>query len=94
MNFIRSALDWFGWERLSDTKKRHQQIMSKLSNLAAALTGIDSKLTEAQMEIVAEIQKLRDSLGNVELPPEAEAALASIQAKANALADVIPNAEA
>lgn len=92
MSPIRSVLDWLGWERLSETRKRHQEIIMKLSELAASLGAIDSKLTEASTEIVAEIQKLRDALGDVEIPAAAEEALAAISAKATALADIVPNA--
>lgn len=91
MNPIRSLADWLGWERLSETKQRHEEILMKLKDLAAALTDIDGKLTEAQTEITSEITKLRDALGDVDLSPEAEAALTAIQTKANALADVVPN---
>lgn len=91
MNIFRSALDWLGWERLTETKQRHQQILMKLSALAAALAAIDSRLTEAQTEIIAEIQKLKDALGDVELPTDAQAALEAIDTKAKTLADVVPN---
>ncbi len=64
----------------------------KLSALQAALEGIEAKLTEAGTEIVAEIQKLRDALGDADIPPAAEAALAAITTKANTLADIVPNA--
>jgi len=90
MNIIRLLLDWLGWERLSDINKRHEEIIMKLSTLAASLNAVDSKLTEASTEIVSEIQKLRDALGDADIPPEAEAALAAIAAKATALADIVP----
>ena len=92
MNPIRSALDWLGWERVSETKKRHQEIIMKLSELAKSLTAVDTKLSEASTEILLEIQRLKDALGDVDIPTEAEAALAAITAKATALADIIPNA--
>lgn len=92
MKIIRDSLEWLRRWRLSESKKRHIEIMIKLSELAAQLTSIDSKLNEASTEIVAEIQKLKDALGDAELPAEAEAALAAISAKASALADIVPNA--
>lgn len=94
MNVFRSALDWLGWERLSETRQRHQQLIMKLSELAAALGGIDNRLTKAQTEITTEIQNLRDALSNVELPAEAAAALTALEAKAQALDDVVPDAPA
>lgn len=92
MNLIRSALDWLGWERVSETKQRHKEIIMKLSELAASLSTVDAKLTEASTEILAEIQRLKDALGDVEIPADAQASLDAITAKANALADIIPNA--
>lgn len=91
MNIIRSALDWIGWDNVTETRTRFKQINMKLSELAAQLTGIDDKLTEASTEIVAEIQKLKDALGDAEIPAEATAALEAISGKASALADIVPN---
>lgn len=89
-------LDWLGFESASESDKKHQQrhkeIIMKLSELAASLTNVDAKLTEASTEILAEIQRLKDALGDVDIPAEAETALAAITAKATALADIIPNA--
>lgn len=88
---LATFLDWIGWERVSETNKRHKEIMSKLSELAGALTGIDAKLTEASTEITGLIKDLRDALDNTEIPAEAQAALDAITAKAAALADIVPN---
>lgn len=87
---------WLGFESASEAEKkqqkRHNEIIMKLSELAASLTNVDAKLTEASTEILAEIQRLKDALGDVDIPAEAETALAAITAKATALADIIPNA--
>ncbi len=47
---------------------------------------VNVHLTEAADEIIAELTNLR----NMTLPPEAEASLAAIEAKANALKDISP----
>lgn len=83
---------WLPWNRESKTDKQHKEIIMKLSELAASLTTIDDKLTEASTELLAEIQRLKDALGDADIPAGAETALANITAKATALADVIPNA--
>jgi hypothetical protein len=88
---LPAILDWLGWERLTQTKKRHEEIIMKLSQLATALQSVDGKLTEASTEIIALIQTLRDQLGDVEIPADAEATLTAITTKATALADVVPN---
>lgn len=81
-----------------------EEIMAKLSELLGRLSGIDTKLdevaaklSEASAEIVAEIQKLKDQLGNVDIPADAEVTLATIEAKAGSvgevaksLADIVP----
>lgn len=83
---------WLPWNRESKQDKQHKEILMKLSELAASLANVDAKLTEASTELLAEIQRLKDALGDAEIPAEAETALAAITAKATALADVIPNA--
>ena len=77
---------------LIDNRNHQNKTAMKLAELAAALTAIDTKLTKAQEEIIAEIQKLRDALNDVDLPAEATAALDALSAKAQALDDVVPDA--
>lgn len=50
-------------------------------------TAINTKLTEASTEILAELEKLRGET----LSDEARASLDAIEAKANAMADIVPN---
>lgn len=83
---------WLGFEPASEAAKKHKEIIMKLSELTESLNTIDAKLTEASTEILAEIQRLEDALGDVDIPAEAETALAAITAKATALADIIKNA--
>lgn len=63
----------------------------KLAQLVIALAAIDTKLTEAQTEIVSEIAKLKAALEDVDIPAEAQTALDNITAKASTLADIVPN---
>lgn len=88
---ISAILDWLGWEKLSETKQRHKEIIMKLSEILDKAKDIDSKLTEASGEIVALIKKLQDQLSDVDVPDEAAATLESIATKAAALADIVPN---
>jgi len=57
-----------------------------MPNLQERLDQINANLTEAADEIIAELTNLR----GLNLPPEAEASLAAIEEKANALKDVSP----
>lgn len=104
MNFIRLLLDWFGWERLSETNKRHQEILKAMATLAARLAAIETNvdtlagsLTEGLGEVTTEIANLRDQLGTV--TPEVEEIMVRLETKttaaattAKAIADIIPNA--
>lgn len=81
-----------GW-LLIRQQDHNKTITMKLAQLAAAIAAIDTRLTEAQTEITAEIQKLKDALSDVEVPAEAQAALDAITVKSAALADIVPNAE-
>ena len=60
-----------------------------MPDLQARFDAVNANLQEAATEILAELETLR----NMTLPPEAEASLAAIEAKANALKDVSPPVE-
>ncbi len=57
-----------------------------MPTLQERFDSVNANLQEAATEILAELTNLR----NLNLPPEAEASLAAIEAKANALKDVSP----
>lgn len=50
-----------------------------------------AKLQKARDEILAEIQKLKDSLANAELPQEAVDALEALAGAAQGLDDIVPD---
>lgn len=58
-----------------------------MADIQTRLQGINDRLSEASEEIVKLIGELRALV----MPPEAEALLAQIEAKATALADIVPN---
>lgn len=58
-----------------------------MATIEERFSGISAKLDEASTEILALIESLRGQ----GVTPEAEAILQQIEAKANALADVVPN---
>ena len=62
------------------------KLLKIMPNLQERLDTINANLQEASSEILAELENLR----GMNLPPEAEASLAAIEAKANALKDVSP----
>lgn len=43
-------LDWLGWERLSETKERHRQIMAALEDALADLKALRLDLTKVRQE--------------------------------------------
>lgn len=57
-----------------------------MPTLQERFDNVNSALQEATDEILAELAKLRE----LTLPPEAEASLSAIEAKANALKEVSP----
>lgn len=69
--------------RLSKLK---QQQKDNMANINERLAGIETKLSEASTEILALIETLRSE----SLTPEGKAALDAIEAKATALADIVP----
>jgi hypothetical protein len=69
----------------------NKEIIMKLSELAAAVSAIDAKLSEASDEIVGLINDLRNALADAEIPAEAAVTLDALAAKANSLADIVPD---
>lgn len=67
-------------------------IMAKLSELETRIAAISTKIDKAQTEILAAIGTLRAELADVDLPPGADAALTALDAKAQAMDEIIPDA--
>lgn len=65
----------------------------KLNELAVTLTAVLDQLTKAKAEILGKISDLEAALVNVELPEDAQVALAALVVKAQALDDVVPDVE-
>lgn len=89
---FQRALDWLGWEQLTETRSRHQQIMSALKDLNTRLTGVETALNKASGEITGELAKLREQLANTELPADAAETLTRLESAARGLDDIIPDA--
>lgn len=66
-----------------------------MASLKDRFDKVSADLSEGTTELTALIQSLRDELANAGtvLSPEAEASLAGIEAKAAALAAIVPNPE-
>lgn len=69
--------------------KINKKLRKIMATLQERFDAVNAQLQEASDEILAELTKLRE----MTLPPEAEASLAAIEAKANALKDVSPPIE-
>ncbi len=63
-----------------------KKLLKLMPNLQERLDQINTDLNEAADEIITELTNLR----GMTLPPEAEASLAAIEAKANALKNISP----
>lgn len=62
--------------------------MSKLSELAGLIEGVNTRLDKVKTEV----QALRDSLGDVEIPASAQASLDKLAALAQAIDEINPDA--
>lgn len=67
------------------------KVMTTVNELAAQLNQVNEQLNKAKVEIVAQVQALEGALQNVEIPAEAQDALNSIVATAQALDDLNPD---
>lgn len=72
--------------------QNHTETLMKLDQLLTTLNGIGAKLTEAKTEILQKIADLTNA--NPDLPGDVVAALESIGASANSLADIVPDVPA
>lgn len=77
----------FHFGRCCDPKE-HDQVMAKLSEL----TGLVKNLGLKVEKIHAEVQKLKDSLGDVDLPAEAQTALNNLETALSGLDELNPDA--
>ena len=69
-----------------------RSIDMKLDALAATMTAIADQLTKAQTEIVSQVAALQAALADVDVPADAQAAIDSITAIAEALDALNPDA--
>ncbi len=85
MNFLGIS---FGKRKQLDRIESQLRLLigTLMPNLQDRLDQINTDLNEASTEILAELENLR----GMNLPPEAEASLAAIEAKAQALKNVSP----
>lgn len=89
-NWLRSWCDCVRPANKADIKI----IIMKLSELQGKLDALNTQLDKSTAEIVAEVQTLKDSLGGVELPADAQASLDRLATKVQALDDLNPDAPA
>ena len=99
MNILRTWRDWLGWERLSETRARHDELIKLITTNHNKLmatqkerfAAIEKDLDEGLGEVATEIASLREQIeaGN---DAETEAILQRIEGKAVALKNIIPNA--
>jgi hypothetical protein len=70
-----------------------EDLSMKLSELSGLLNDVLAQLAKAKAEILDKIESLETALADVELPQDAQDALAALVAKAQALDDVVPDPE-
>lgn len=103
MKLIPFLLDWLGWERVSEIRARHEQLINLMAKNQTQLNA-DLKALSIQSEkiaaeqakrfddLTAVITKLTDQINAGEVTPEVEASLAELQTKLQSLDDTIPDA--
>lgn len=65
--------------------------MTKVNDVATQLQNIVAQLNKAKEEIITRVTELQTALQNVELPADAETALANLSVAAQALDDLNPD---
>lgn len=92
---LHHVVSWFrSWlpASLNDLKRTETNIMAKVNELAAQLTVVKEQVTKAKNEVIKRIADLEAALANVDLPPDAEAALTALKAEVQAVDDLNPDA--
>lgn len=93
--------NFFDWIRppakehlLDEILKILMRLSMDIQTLTAKVNAVSDQLDKAKIEITTQIQALRDALTDVQVPPEAEAALTRLEGLAQALDDFNPDAPA
>lgn len=103
MKLILFLLDWLGWERVSETKARFDELkklmaknQTELNEALKALSLQSDKIAAEQAkradDLNAVIVKLTEQINSGPVTPEVEASLAELQTKFQSLDDTIPDA--
>lgn len=71
--------------------KLAKEIMMKLPELAATISGVSDQLSKVQTEIVTRLNDLETALLDVELPEEAATAIEALRTQAQSLDDIVPD---
>lgn len=58
MNLIRSALDWLGWERLTDTRARHDEQIKLLHKIMATQAELIAQVNTLTTQLAAATESL------------------------------------
>lgn len=71
----------------TDLMEMEKRIMAKVNELAAIIDGLNTKVEKVRVEV----QALKDSLSNVDLPADAQAALDRLTASIQTVDDINPD---
>lgn len=96
MNLFRLALDCFGWERLSTTRKRHEELKEIMAKTAQELAD-EIKASTAQTrkgidEVMTKIRNLEDIINAGGDLSSIENAVADLKTASQVLDDIVPDA--
>jgi len=96
MKNFRELLDWFGWERLSETKQRHQELKDLMAKTAQELADLIKESTAQTRkginEVLTKIRNLEDIIANGGDLSAIESAVAELSTATKALDDIVPDA--
>ena len=100
---LAAILDWLGWERVSETTKRHQEIMAALEDALADLKALRLDVTKVRTENaslrtfltdrIAALEKIiADGAGNAETIAAIAAEVAGLKTDVAAFDADVPDA--
>jgi type II secretory ATPase GspE/PulE/Tfp pilus assembly ATPase PilB-like protein len=96
MKIFTAALDWLGWESLSETKKRHEELKALMAKtaaeLAAEITAAGQQTRKGIDEVLAKIKSLEDIIAAGGDLSAIETAVADLKVTTQALDDIVPDA--
>ena len=70
---------------------KHEELLMKVSEIAATVNALSEQLVKVQVEILGKIESLETALTDVDLPEDAIDALNALRENVQVIDDIVPD---